>query len=85
MKRKLVQLLIIAAMLAPTAAFAGWGAIACDLNGSGACGTSSGYNSLVGAQLRAMRECQAGGYACYFYRWEHNMCINGPNGSYACN
>jgi hypothetical protein len=85
MKHKLVGLLIMATMLAPTSAFADWGAIACDVNGSGACGASSGYGTLVAAQLRAMNECRAGGYVCYFYRWDHNMCINGPNGSYACN
>ena len=73
------------AALAPSVASAGFGAIACDMYGSGACGASSGFSSLGAAQVRALMACRAGGYACYLYRWEQNMCIRGPNGSYACN
>jgi hypothetical protein len=85
MKRNLLRLLIVGAMLAPNAAFAGWGAIACDVKGSGACGSSYGWATQGAAEARAMVACRAGGYICYIYRWEHNTCINGLNGSYACN
>ncbi len=71
--------------LASSASFAGWGAIACDVNGSGACGASSGYPVRGAAEFRAMMACRAGGYACYIHSWEQNRCISGPNGSYACN
>ena len=71
--------------LAPTASLAGWGAIACDVNGSGACGASAGYSGLGAAEVSAMLACRRGGYACYIYRWEQNRCIIGPNGSHACN
>jgi len=43
------------------------------MDGSGACGASSGYDSLVAVQLRALNECRAGGYVCYFYRWEQHV------------
>ena len=39
----------------------------------------------LAAEWRAINACRAGGYICYIYRWEHNTCINGLNGSYACN
>jgi hypothetical protein len=85
MKPKLAALCLLAAVLAPGSAFAGWGAIACDMRGSGACSTSSGMPTHYGAERVAMGRCMARGYDCYPWGWEHNMCKYGPNGSYACN
>jgi hypothetical protein len=85
MKRALVTLLVLGGTLVPTGAFAGWGAIACDVKGSGACGVSYGWGSLAKAEGEAILYCQAGGYTCYIYNWEHNECIYGPSGSYTCN
>jgi hypothetical protein len=85
MKTKLSSLLILGAMLVPGPSFAGWGAIACDVRGSGACGVSNGWANRAIAESRAIAYCQAGGYRCYIYRWEVNQCIYGPNGSYTCN
>lgn len=84
MKIKLLSLLLLGAFLIPSSAFAGWGAISCDVRGSGACGVSYGWGTLASAETRALAACRAGGYNCYIYRWEHNMCIYGPNGSYTC-
>jgi hypothetical protein len=85
MKSKLVGLLMLGAALVPNSAFAGWGAIACDVDGSGACGTSAGYPTLISAEWRAIAACRAAGYDCYVWGWEHDMCKYGPNGSWACN
>jgi hypothetical protein len=71
LRRKLVQLLVVAAILAPGTVFAGWEAIACDVKGSGACGSSYGWAKQGAAEARAMIACRTGGYICYIYRWEH--------------
>ena len=85
MRSALFGFLALAAALNSGAALAGWGAIACDVNGSGACGVSYGWANPALANWRAMIACRAGGYNCYIFNWEHNMCINGPNGSWTCN
>lgn len=86
MKGKILSILMLASMAAPCSAFAeGWGAIACDVRGSGACGASSGWADQATAEDQALAACERGGYTCYLYRWEHNECIYGFNGSYACN
>jgi hypothetical protein len=85
MKNFLFALSLLGAILAPTASFAAWGAIACDIYGSGACGASSGWPTQLSAEWRAINACRAGGYDCALHNWEHNMCTYGPNGSRACN
>ncbi|MGB6537571.1 MAG: DUF4189 domain-containing protein [Xanthobacteraceae bacterium] len=85
MRRALMTLLVLGGTLAPTGAFAGWGAIACDVRGTGACGVSYGWANLAVAEAQAIAYCRRGGYNCSIYRWEHNECIHGPNGSYTCN
>jgi len=85
MKRTLFGILMLGAVLSPGTSLAGWGAIACDVRGSGACGVSYGWSNPGSANWRAIAECRAGGYDCYIYNWEHNMCIHGPNGSWTCN
>jgi len=85
MKPALLPILALGAALIPHASLAGWGAIACDVRGSGACGVSYGWANPGGANWRAIAACRAGGYDCYLYNWEHNMCIRGPNGSWTCN
>lgn len=84
MKAKLAGLLMLGAALLPNSAFAGWGAIACDGDGSGACSVSYGWPDLFSAEQYATLLCNRAGYACYIWGWEHNMCKYGPNGSYAC-
>jgi hypothetical protein len=85
MKSMLLGFAILGVVLSPGTSLAGWGAIACDVNGSGACGVSYGWPGLRSAESSAIAYCQAGGYRCYIYNWEHNTCIYGPNGSYTCN
>ncbi len=63
----------------------GYGAIACDNNGSGACTAVSDYSNLNDAETAAINLCQRSGDSCYIYNWEYWTCIYGPNGSYACN
>jgi hypothetical protein len=85
MRFKLLVALAFGAIVAPSASFAGWGAIACDVRGTGACGVSYGWATQALGNAKAIQYCQAGGYQCYLYNWEHNMCIHGLNGSYTCN
>ena len=84
MKVIVAAVVTVAATLLSNPSFAGWGAIACDVKGSGACGVSYGWPNLRSAESYAIKECNKGGYRCYIYRWEHNLCIRGPNGSYTC-
>ena len=84
-KLNVATLALVGALLAPGAAFAGWGSIACDVNGSGACGASAGWQTPGLANWSAINACRAGGYNCYIADWEHNMCVYGPNGSHSCN
>jgi hypothetical protein len=85
MKTVLFAFLLLGAVVAPTASFAAWGAIACDVNGSGACGAAAGWPNQMKAEWRAISVCRAGGYDCFLQSWEHNSCVYGPNGSHACN
>ena len=86
MKRALMTLLVLGGTLVSTGAFAeGWGAIACDVKGSGHCGVSYSWGSLAKAEGEAILYCQQAGYTCYIYNWEHNECIYGPGGSWTCN
>jgi hypothetical protein len=85
MKTRIFALLLLGATLIPHSAFAVWGAIACDINGSGACGAAAGWPNRTLASWHAINACHAGGYYCVLHNWEHNMCTYGPNGSRACN
>lgn len=85
MRLKIASLFLLGVTLVPSPSFAGWGALACDVNRSGACSVSSGRPNLGIAEYVAMGHCNARGYRCYIFRWEHNECIYGPNGSYTCN
>ena len=85
MRNALFAILLFGAASGPGMALAGWGAIACDAQGSGACGVSYGWGNPGAADSQAIAACRAGGYNCYIYNWEHNMCIHGPNGSWTCN
>ena len=78
-------LLAVGTFMAPTVSFAGWGAIACDSRGSGACSVAYGQRNQGSAEAIAMRLCSNRGYRCYINRWERNSCVYGPNGSWACN
>lgn len=85
MRKTFLKLVTAAAVLTPGAAFAGWGAISCDAQGSGACSASAGWPDLGSAESEALSACQSAGYTCFIYAWEHNTCVYGPGGSYACN
>ena len=72
-------LILSAALLAPSAAFAGWGAIAYN-SYSGANSESHGYASLAIAENAALNACGGG---CRIINWEQNSCIafaTGPGG-----
>ena len=62
----------------------GYGAIACDNDGSGYCVGVSDYSRLEDAETASVNLCQRSGDACYIYDTEYWSCIYGPNGSYAC-
>ena len=42
---RLLSLMLLAAIAAPSAAYAGWGAITSDIEDSGACGVSYGWRT----------------------------------------
>jgi len=75
---------MLCALLIPATALAGWGAIACNAKNT-SCGVSYGWPTLKTAEVYAVIECQKANKSCHIYRWEHNLCIRGPNGSYTCN
>jgi hypothetical protein len=83
--KKFTTAILLALSLCSIPAIAGWGAVACDNKGSGACGASSGYDTWDQAYIAAINACQSSGYTCYIAAWEHNSCCYGYNGSYACN
>ena len=69
--KRISALVLCAALLAPGAAFAGWGAIAYNQN-TGASSESHGYGSLWAAERAALGACGGG---CRIMNWEHNTCI----------
>lgn len=84
-KAVLPVLTALSISLASVSAFAGWGAIACDSAGSGACGAAAGYWSYDSAYNAAINACLAGGYsACTVVTWEHDSCCYTDNGASAC-
>jgi hypothetical protein len=64
-------LVLSAALLAPGAAFAGWGAIAYN-PGSGASSEAHGYATLPDALNAALKACGSG---CLIVTWENDRCI----------
>ena len=84
LKILVVLSVMLGALLAPETSFAGWGAIACNQNNAN-CGVSYGWPTLASAEAYALIECRKGNMACHIWRWEHNVCIQGPYGAYTCN
>jgi hypothetical protein len=64
-------LVLCAALLAPGAAFAGWGAIAYN-SATGVSSEAHGYGSLGAAERAALHAC---GGSCRIMNWEQNSCI----------
>lgn len=64
-------LLMLAGLVFPGAAFAGWGAIAYN-PATGALSEAHGYLNLGSAENAALGYCGAG---CTIINWEHNSCI----------
>lgn len=62
---------LLAALLLPSAAFAGFGAIAYN-SATGASSESHGYPSRAAAERAALRACGGG---CSIMNWEENSCI----------
>jgi hypothetical protein len=62
---------VFAALVIPTAAFAGWGAIAYN-SGTGRNAEFHGAGSLAAAESGALRLCGAG---CRIINYEENSCI----------
>jgi len=77
--KRISALVLCAALLAPGAAFAGWGAIAYN-SYTGAWGEGHGYPSLGAAENAALGYCGGG---CRIMNWEENRCnalATGPGG-----
>jgi Domain of unknown function (DUF4189) len=69
---KIIHAVVVFAALAfPSAAFAGWGAIAYN-SATGAMSEAHGYSSQYTAESVALKLCGAG---CTIVNWEHNSCI----------
>ena len=70
---------LLAALVLPNAAFAGFGAIAYN-SGTGAASEAHGYGSRAAAERAALNACGGG---CSVMNWEENTCIalaTGPSG-----
>ncbi|MGD0027120.1 MAG: DUF4189 domain-containing protein [Xanthobacteraceae bacterium] len=63
--------IVFAALVLPSAAFAGWGAIAYN-SATGASSEAHGYSSRAAAQRAALRACAG---RCRIMNWEENSCI----------
>ena len=68
---------LLAALVLPSAAFAGWGAIAYN-SATGANSESHGYPSRWAAEAAALAACGGG---CSIMNWEENSCIALATGS----